>query len=106
VEVSVHTDGRLPDLSTADVDRIAIHVGNLLAATHRSARITMTAADTDLTASVVCTGPIDSDALAPYAAISDDALQLTCTDDAAWLTILHNPQKGCDLNGSIDRTSR
>ena len=90
VEVTVHFDGELPLYDPLDVDRIVRGVEQVIALATVSARVVVTAADDEITVSVVCE-------VAPDDAGRDidfDGAELMWSGQTAWLTIRQGVDTG------------
>ncbi len=85
VDVSLHIEGTLPDLTAAEVDSMAAALGRALDVTSESARIAITAGPGGMVASIVCQGLTDDLAQCPEMGAVD--VELTTHGDIAWLTI-------------------
>jgi hypothetical protein len=85
VEVTVHFDGDLPHLEQPDVDKIVDAVARLIAIATVSVRVVVSAADREITVSVVCEVAPEDEGLE----LELDGVDLTWSDRTAWMTIRH-----------------
>lgn len=104
VDVSLHTEGRLPPMTPADVESIASVLRYALDLTDESARIALSAEPDGMTASIVGQGM--SGDLTQHSELPNSAVELTVFGDSAWLTVRYRVRhdQRSDAQASVRRT--
>jgi signal transduction histidine kinase len=99
IDISVHVEGHLPDMTADEAARIATPLVRALEAAPTSARIAVTSDQCGIAASIVCRGLANPIRAAENRALQESDVEITTAGDTMWLTVRGQTQKGPRCNG-------